>query len=268
MAAQRERDQKTAERKAKEAARRAEREDRDAKRRVDAAVRARDSEIGDLRTRTDDIAAQLARSKAVAPKQMTVLFLAGTIDGGAKPLHLDRETHEVTKKIRSSEHREHVEIVNAQAARISDIIDALNEHKPDVVHFSGHGNQEVLLFEGPNGLPQELLAEHMALLLQAARKQIRMVVFNACESAEQAEAATTFAELAIGMDQPIDDDAAKDFAGQLYGSLASGMSVDLAFRQAVAHATAAQGDESAVGIPNLYVQPGASAERTVLVSGS
>jgi len=267
-AAERERDRKTAERKAKDAARRNEREAREAKRRADTAERARDSEIGDLRTRTDGIAAQLAQSKAAAPKQMTVLFLAGTIDGGEAPLHLDREIHEVTKKVRSSEHREHVQIESVQAARISDIIDALNEHQPDVVHFSGHGNQEVLLFEGPNGVPQELRAEHMALLLQATSKQIRMVVFNACESAEQAEAATTFAEFAIGMDQPIDDDAAKDFAGQLYGSLASGMSVDLAFRQAVAHASAVQGDESAVGTPNLYVQPGATAEGTVLVSGA
>jgi hypothetical protein len=102
------------------------------------------------------------------------------------------------------------------------------------------------------------------LLLQVARNPIRMVVFNACLSAEQAALATDFVDAAIGMEEPINDDTAKVFAGQFYGSLAAGNTVGNAFRQAAAQAQVLNEDDS--GRPRLYVRQGVDADEIVLVA--
>lgn len=138
-----------------------------------------------------------------------------------------------------------------QATQVRDLIDALNRHSPDIVHFSGHGAESELLFEGPDGTPLALSGEQLATLLQTAPRRIRLMVFNACNSATQAEAATEWTEFAIGMEQPIDDGAAKEWAGQFYGSLAAGQTVGRAFAQATAHAEVLTSVASA-GQPRLF----------------
>lgn len=235
-------------------------------RRQAAQDRAADRDMARLRDNVEEL---LRQSRAVAPSTMTVLFMAGAIelgDDGEKPLHLDREVRLVRQKVRASEHRDQVRIEDTQATQVRDVVDALNEYRPDVVHFSGHGGLAGLVFDGPDGEPRQLAMEHLATLLLAAPNPIRMVVLNACESADAAALASEFVDFAIGMQQPIDDEAAKEFAGQLYGSLGAGLSVAEAFQQAVAQAVAVLGDASLAGSPTLHVRPGLSAEGTVLVA--
>lgn len=251
-----------AQRRAREAERQAQREQRSR----DALDTAVSQDIGALHARTNDLEQRIAESRRLAPEKITVLLMAGTTAGAEQALRLDRESREIDAKVRAGRYRDQIDLQYTHATQVRDIIDALNRHKPDIVHFSGHGDEASLLFDGRDGTPQELHGDQLALLLQAAPKPIRMLVFNACMSARQAAAAVDFADFAIGMERPISDAAAKDFAGQLYGSLAAGATVDLAFRQAVAHATATSGSAQAVGEPQLHVSPGASAEDTVLVA--
>jgi len=243
-------------RRAEEARRRADREQA----RLD---QARRREVDQLRERTSVLESQLAAARAAAPKHITVLFLAGTPEGGTEPLRLDREIREIDKNLRASEYRDQVRFEQTMATQVSDIIDALNRFDPDVVHFSGHGGAGSLLFETADGRPHALRGENLALLLQVARKPIRLVLFNACDSADQAGMATGFVEAAIGMDAPIGDDAAKTFAGQFYGSLASGNSVSNSFDQASAQ-VAVVGDGS--GAPRIFSAEGVDVEEMVLVA--
>ena len=177
-------------------------------------------EVTELRQRTAELTAELERQlaavRAEAPKQITVLFLAGTPEGGERILRLDREFREIEEQLRASEYRDRIKVAIAHAVRINDILAAFNRHDPDVVHFSGHGDTDMLLLEGPDGRPHELRDEHLGLLLGAARKPIRLLVLNACFSAEQAAMATDYVEAAIGMDLSIADSSAKTFAGQFY----------------------------------------------------
>lgn len=224
----------------------------------------RQREVLQLREHTYELEERLRAARLAAPKTITVLFLAGTIEGGELPLRLDREIHEIDQKLRASAYREHVRFETHQATQIRDIIDALNRYDPDIVHFSGHGDRSSLLFEGTDGRPQALADDQLALLLQVARKPIRLVVFNACLSAEQAALATDYVEAAIGMEEPINDDTAKTFAGQLYRSLADGNSIGKAFSQASAQARVVNDD--ARGHPRLYVRAGADPDDMVLVA--
>jgi hypothetical protein len=244
-------------------ARRAEEAKRRADREQAHLDKAREREVDHLRERTSVLESQLAAARAAAPKHITVLFLAGTPEGGIEPLRLDREIREIDLNLRASEYRDQVRFEQTMATQVSDIIDALNRFDPDVVHFSGHGGAGSLLFEAADGRPHALRGENLALLLQVARKPIRLVLFNACDSADQAGMATDFVEAAIGMDAPIGDDAAKTFAGQFYGSLASGNSVSNSFDQAAAQ-VAVVGDGS--GAPRLFSADGVEVEEMVLVA--
>ena len=149
------------------------------------------------------------------------------------------------------------------ATQVSDIIDALNRYDPDVVHFSGHADHATLLFDGADGRPHTLRSEELALLLQVARKPIRLAVFNACDSADQALLATEYVEAAIGMNEPIADDAAKVFASQFYSSLGAGNSLEVAFDQAVAQLTVVGGGS---GAPELFSAPDKHPREMILVA--
>jgi hypothetical protein len=70
-------------------------------------------------------------------------------------------------------------------------------------------------------------------------------------------------DAAIGMDQPVDDDAAKVFAGQFYNALGFGRSLQEAFEQARLQMTLVHGSTS--GEPQLHTAPGVDAGQVYLV---
>lgn len=74
-------------------------------------------------------------------KEISALFLASN-PAGTTVLNLDEEIRAITEKIRASEHREMINLVSAWAVRPDDLIQSLNECRPQIVHFSGHGNQQ------------------------------------------------------------------------------------------------------------------------------
>lgn len=226
---------------------------------------AREREVIDLHERTQALEEQLHQAQQNAPKEITVLFMAGTIEGGESPLRLDQEVREIQKRIRESEHRDAIRVENRLATRVTDILQALNEIKPDVVHFSGHGNEDELLFEGNDGKPLPLSNEQLGLLLQASANPIRLVLFNSCESGVQAALACEFVSAAIGMDESVADASAKEFAGQFYSAIGFGLDLAVAFAQAKAQASAAGYD---TGEPRLYTADGVAAENLVLVAPS
>lgn len=55
-------------------------------------------------------------------------------------LMLDEEVRSITEMIRKSEHRDAVKLESRWATRTIDILQAINEVNPTIVHFSGHGS--------------------------------------------------------------------------------------------------------------------------------
>lgn len=221
--------------------------------------------VGALERRTRSVEAALQAARLEAPQKVTILFLAGNPQGtGRHDLRLDREVWEIRDNLLKTEFRDVINFEVHPAVRLSDITEALNRFKPDVVHFSGHGSDTVLVFDDPHGNPQPVDFAQFGMLLQAAAKPVRLALFNACDSAQQAVLATEFVDAAIGMDTSIDDDAAKTFAGAFYNSLGYANSVAKAFQQAVAHVTATKGTLS--GSPRLYARDGVPANEMVIVA--
>jgi uncharacterized protein YjbI with pentapeptide repeats len=191
------------------------------------------------------------------------LFLAAN-PAGMPRLSLDREIREITAKIRSSEYRDALQLVSEWAVRPDDLLQVLNVHKPQIVHFSGHGTAagEIVLVDD-NGIPKPVSVAAIRALFTTLKDNLRLVILNACYAETQARAITEVIDCAIGMDEAISDEAAITFIASFYRALGFGRSIQEAFDQGVTALMLA-------GIPNvstprLLMRAGVHPESIVLV---
>jgi hypothetical protein len=236
--------------------RREEQAQRSAERQRDQREAEQDYKITELERRLEEA------SRRAAPPEVAVLFLASSPED-QPPLRLDKETREIEKRVRASDYRDSIYFRPHMARQLSDLLDDLNEVRPAVLHFSGHGSESALAFEDADGDTKLLDNALLGRLLEAAAGGVRLIVFNSCDSSAQAELAVEHVELAIGMDTAIDDEDAKVFAGQFYNSLGFGLSVAEAFRQAKVQVELAGGSGE---VPRLVSAEGLDPEVVVLVN--
>jgi CHAT domain len=197
------------------------------------------------------------------PEKINVLFLASN-PSDQNSLRLDHEIRAIQEKIRASKHRDSINLQSRWAVRPSDLLQEINEVQPHVIHFSGHGssNHDIVL-ETAEGNTKLLSKESVIQLMKTMSDSIRLVIFNNCFSSGQAEAVTQHIECAIGMNEAIYDDAAREFAAQFYSAIGFGKSIQDAFNQGklALDLAGVSGEE----IPELYTQDGIDASNIFLV---
>lgn len=197
------------------------------------------------------------------PEKITVLFLAANpLD--LQQLRLDEEVRAIGEMIRKAEHRDSVCLESRWAVRPLDVLHAINECQPRIVHFSGHGSEEdEIVFQDNSGHAKLVSKEAIVQTMAAGSDSIQLVFFNTCYSRSQAEAVVQHVPAAIGMNTSIGDTAARVFSAQFYSSIGFGLSVGRAFQQAKA-ALMLEGipEEST---PELFTADGLLADDLVLV---
>lgn len=165
------------------------------------------------------------------PDTITVLVLAAN-PLKANYLRLDEEVRLITSEIRASEYRDAINLTSRWAVRPLDLLQALNEDKPTIIHFSGHGTENgKLVFQGENNTARVVSFEAIAETMYAS-EGIQLVFLNACFSAAQALAIVPYIPIAIGMSDTVNDDSARIFAAKFYSALGFGHSIQRAFNQA------------------------------------
>jgi hypothetical protein len=160
--------------------------------------------------------------------KVRILFLAADPSDQAR-LRLTQEHREIDEKIRLSDGREHLELDERLAVRVTDLQDALLRTKPRAVHFSGHGSTNAICFEDADGNAESIGNAELAELFDILKKNIRVVVLNACHTESQATAIAEHIDCTIGMNDKIGDAAAIAFAAAFYRALGYGESVQTAF---------------------------------------
>lgn len=197
------------------------------------------------------------------PEKIKVLFMASN-PAGTGQLRLDEEARAIHETITKSKHRDSVEFVTRWAVRSSDLLQAINEVNPDVIHFSGHGTDtDELVLQNTDGSPKLITKEAIVGTIATVSDKVRLVFFNTCFSFGQAEAIVERIEAAIGMTTSIGDDAACVFASQFYSSIGFGLNLETAFKQAKA-ALLMEGIPEE-NTPELYVKDGLRAEDIYIV---
>lgn len=195
--------------------------------------------------------------------KVKVLFVASD-PFRQKPLDLAEEIREITTKIRASEYRDVLQLLPAFAARPDDLLQLLNEHRPQIVHFSSHGTKsEELVMQGEGGQPKAVSKQALKRLFRTMKGNIRLVLLNSCYSETQAEAITEEIDCTIGMNRAISDRAAIVLAGAFYRAIGFGESVQMAFEQAMTALMLEGIPEEDTAI--LKCGPGIDANQIVLV---
>ena len=164
------------------------------------------------------------------PPVKTILILAAN-PTGTVPLRLDEEVREIKAGLQRSRYRDRFVLEYESAARPRDVQRAMLEHKPQVVHFCGHGEgKKGLVLEDETGKPKLVSTEAIASLFELFADQVDCVLLNACYSEVQARAIAQHIAAVIGMNQAIGDRAAIEFAVSFYDALGAGEAIEFAFR--------------------------------------
>jgi hypothetical protein len=190
----------------------------------------------------EDKSNQLQKHKAArhshkkAPKwkkgeKINILFLsANPLD--LPLLKLDEEIRSITEVIRSAQYRDSLTLTSAWAIRPSDLLQALNTHQPQMVHFSGHGSAEgemYLLDKDGHAMPVQVKA--IRAVFKTLKDHIRVVFLNACSTRAIAEAITDYIDCVVGTNAAISDRAAILFSAAFYRAIGFGRSVQEAVDQ-------------------------------------
>jgi type I restriction enzyme R subunit len=196
---------------------------------------------------------------------VTILFMAAC-PPDQDALRLDKEAREIEGRLASARFRDLFEVRTRWAVRPADLLDALNDHRPGLVHFSGHGDKSAIILESPDEDSEDVTPRILAKVFATVTDEVRCVVFNACHSIRHAKAVCKHIDVAIGMSRAIDDDAAIVFASSFYRAIASGRSVEAAYEQGIAQMLVeAVGDDD---VPRIQTRAGFDAKGLVFADPS
>lgn len=200
-------------------------------------------------------------SKPNAKAKLRIAFLtANPSDEGR--IRTDIELKAVKRAINASGNRDNVHLEPFTAASFSDLLNALNEYQPHVVHFSGHGGSCSLSFDSEDDLDLSSSQLDFSLInevVSAIDDPPTMLVFNACDTLKGAEMFTQTVRAVLAMSDSIGDLAAVVFAPAFYAALSAGQSVKSALAQGKAMLKVqAVGDEE---LPTLLLKAGVDAAK-------
>lgn len=189
--------------------------------------------MGDLFGTPSDLAAMFQKSTEILRKAppMKVLFLAANpLDEGR--LKIDKEASDLKEQLALvRDTKVAVDVEHAWAIRTDQLQREVLNAKPAVLHFSGHGDTGMLIFEDAAGKAVEVSGEALAGLVELT-PTIKCVVLNACFSASVSKLVAPHVEAVIGCDVSIGDTAAILFTRAFYRALAHGESFQRSFELA------------------------------------
>jgi len=193
--------------------------------------------------------------------KVKILFLGANPENTVK-LALDGEIREITYKIRLSEGRELLDIESVWAVRPDDLLQYLNQYKPQIVHFSGHGSTagEIILQDN-RGNAKPVNQKALKALFLTLKDNIQIVVLNACYSTIQSQEINKVIDYVIGMNAAIGDEAAIVFAAAFYRAIGFNRTVQEAFDQGKT-ALLLEGI-SEENTPDLLIRDGVSPCKTI-----
>lgn len=198
--------------------------------------------------------------------KIKVLFLAAN-PTDTNELALDEEIREITSKIRSADYRNSIDLISAWAVRPDDLLLLLNQHKPKIVHFSGHGsNSGEIILAANNGVSKPVSIRAINALFTNFKDNISVVILNACYSKKQAQAITQVIDCAVGMSDSIGDKAATVFAASFYQAICFGRSIQEAFDQGITALLLEDIHEE--NTPELLMKDGVDPSQVILVRQS
>jgi hypothetical protein len=162
----------------------------------------------------------------------TLLFLAAT-PRGSTPLELKRERDIIEQAIaRVPGGKRRLQFAPYKGVDPDELVDYLHNHRPAIVHFSGHGDVCGIALETDTGGHTTIHADALANAIKREAPETRLVVLSACYSLTSVAPLLHVVPCVISISDRIHDIAARAFATAFYRAIALNRSFDAAFADA------------------------------------
>jgi hypothetical protein len=160
-------------------------------------------------------------------RRFRILFVHANPDG-SPPLRVASELRAIRQSCQLAGRTADVDIEDLPAATFDDLRRKLLLNEYDVVHFAGHADDNIIVFEGEGGSPLEVKTEILAKLFDQHPATKRLVL-NACNSVKNLT--RSIAPITVGMTDEIDDKVAIEFAKGFYDTVLHGKTIQFAVEQ-------------------------------------
>ncbi|MBD2025867.1 AAA-like domain-containing protein [Leptolyngbya sp. FACHB-711] len=163
-------------------------------------------------------------------KKKVVLILAANPQNSTRLL-LDREVREIDDQLQRSRYRSQFKLEQLWAVQPRDLQRVMLEVRPQIVHFSGHGGDDIgLALEDAMGQMALVSSEAISALFELFVDSVECVLLNACYSEVQANAIAQHIPYVIGISNAIEDGAARAFTISFYSALGAGEDFERAYK--------------------------------------
>jgi len=151
------------------------------------------------------------------------------------PLRLLKESRQLMKALQAANLKNAFKIEQLPSCQPTDLSKGMRLYKPTILHFSGHGSQTGLAFEGPDGKAVTVNPKRLAGLLSLASRELDLkgVFMNACDSQAHASIIAEAVGEVVAMKGELGDEAAIAFAQEFYGCLGDGLPFEQSFEWAL-----------------------------------
>jgi len=181
-----------------------------------------------------EIIDNISRSATPArlPRKTVLMFFAAPID--QDNIDLDDEMKQIEATLNGVNKAEcDIKITPIFKARSEEIHSNILSARPEILHFSGHGNENCLAFENPINNTSIIAGDSLLRLCTIYKDSIQCVVLNSCYSERILAKLPDEIPVLIGCNDGIADFAAKTFSANFYGALKAGKEYEQAFNAAI-----------------------------------
>lgn len=125
---------------------------------------------------------------------------------------------------------EHFQLRVRDAANKQSMINYLQAFEPDILHISGHGNDDqTLVFEDSQGYSEHIYINQLGDLLDNFDSHLKCVILSACYSLNEIEKFSEKIPYVVGMNTKIPNSMAKEFTQTFYGTLINTNDIERSF---------------------------------------
>ncbi|HGG57691.1 MAG TPA: CHAT domain-containing protein [Nannocystis exedens] len=164
-----------------------------------------------------------------ATSETRVLYISAT-PAEMGPIDHQAEYEELHEELTErGDLREQFSVTRCQSATRQDLVEAIWDVDPHIIHIACHGKTDSLVLQGDAGFADRMDKESLEVLLAGA-DHLKLVILSACNSADLARSLSESRNIAtIGVAEMLDSADAREFSESFYSLLARGESIEQAF---------------------------------------
>lgn len=179
------------------------------------------------RVKSTLLVSSVPSKQAAAAKKVKVLLL-GANPRGMESLDIYREFKQIKENLeRIGKNRENFEVKIEPYVTKDVLLQILLDERPNILHFSGHGEDGVIFLHDENNFPLPLENFHQIINIFSEKYPFDCIVLNSCHSISVVENIKKVP--VIGINGAIVDSLSIDFSTGFYKTLASGQDLFFAY---------------------------------------